>query len=88
MNVRLTPGRYVRLDLLANPHVQWHTAGAIEPGHLCAFQVGPDKMRRYGVGVPDEFSGFSAAAVLRRWQRIDWGDPTLPVDELVAVRSG
>lgn len=48
LKLSLPSGRYVRLDLGANPHVQWHTAGALEPGHPCAFQIGSDSMRGYG----------------------------------------
>lgn len=42
------PGRYLRLDLAANPGVRWHTAGALVPAHPCAFQIAPDRMRGYG----------------------------------------
>ena len=42
---------YVRLDLLENPAVTWHVAGAIEPGHVSAFEMSPGKMRRYSSGV-------------------------------------
>jgi hypothetical protein len=42
---------YVRFDLLANPEVAWHVAGAIEPGHVAAFEMAPGKMRRYSSGV-------------------------------------
>lgn len=42
---------YLRFDLLANPHVYWHVAGAVEPCHTSAFAMSPDKMRRYASGV-------------------------------------
>lgn len=42
---------YVRLDLLPNARVVWHVAGAIEPGHVSAFEMAPGKMRRYSSGV-------------------------------------
>jgi hypothetical protein len=42
---------YVRFDLLAEPDVLWHVAGAIEPGHVSAFEMAPGKMRRYSSGV-------------------------------------
>jgi hypothetical protein len=42
---------YVRFDLLADPDVLWHVAGAIEPGHVSAFEMAPGKMRRYSSGV-------------------------------------
>lgn len=42
---------YVRVDLLSNPNVLWHVAGAIAPGHVSAFEMAPGKMRRYSSGV-------------------------------------
>jgi len=42
---------YVRFDLLENENVLWHVAGAIEPGHVAAFEMAPGKMRRYSSGV-------------------------------------
>jgi hypothetical protein len=42
---------YVRFDLLQNPNVEWHVAGAVEPGHVSAFEMAPGKMRRYSSGV-------------------------------------
>lgn len=47
----LKPGAYVRLDLAANPNVIWHAAGAIIPGHISAFEMGEDRMRRYEKGM-------------------------------------
>jgi len=42
---------YLRFDLLENAEVSWHVAGAIEPGHVSAFEMAPGKMRRYSSGV-------------------------------------
>jgi len=42
---------YLRFDLLPNENVLWHVAGAIEPGHVSAFEMAPGKMRRYSTGV-------------------------------------
>ncbi len=42
---------YIRLDLSANEAVLWHVAGAVEPGHVSAFEMAPGKMRRYSSGV-------------------------------------
>ncbi|MFC4775734.1 FAD-dependent oxidoreductase [Paenibacillus sp. GCM10023252] len=39
--------RYVRLQLAANPSVEWHSAGTVIPGHVSAFDMGGGKMRRY-----------------------------------------
>lgn len=43
-------GRYIRLDIMANQHVKWLLAGRIESGHTAMYQIGPDKMRRFGHG--------------------------------------
>ena len=51
----LTPGRYVRIDLLANPKVLWHAAGHLTPGHVSAFEMSPGKMRRFGPGLTMSF---------------------------------
>lgn len=51
----LRPGSYVRLDLLENPNVIWHQAGAIEPGHVSAFEMSPGRMRRFGQGLTMSF---------------------------------
>lgn len=42
---------YVRFDLSTNPNLLWHVAGAIEPGHVAAFEMAPGKMRRFSDGV-------------------------------------
>ncbi|MEZ2346974.1 FAD-dependent oxidoreductase [Terriglobus sp. RCC_193] len=49
--VELPKAGYIRVDLLPNPQVQWHVAGAVEPGHVSAFEMSPGKMRRYSSGV-------------------------------------
>lgn len=46
----LVPGTYARLDLMANPNVEWHMAGTILPGHVSAFEMGAGRMRRYRDG--------------------------------------
>ncbi|TBL70567.1 FAD-dependent oxidoreductase [Paenibacillus thalictri] len=51
----LAAGRYVRLELSANPEVEWHKAGAIEPGHVAAMDIGMGRMRRYDNGVTLSF---------------------------------
>jgi hypothetical protein len=42
---------YIRFDLDTNSDVMWHVAGAIEPGHVSAFEMAQGKMRRYSSGV-------------------------------------
>lgn len=49
--VELPDTGYIRVDLLENSQVQWHVAGAVEPGHVSAFEMSPGKMRRYSSGV-------------------------------------
>lgn len=51
ITVELPESGYIRIDLLPNPQVQWHVAGAVEPGHVSAFEMSPGKMRRYSSGV-------------------------------------
>lgn len=51
VDVRKYRGRYARLDLLANPHVGWHAASSLEPGHVSAYEIGEGKMRKLGNGV-------------------------------------
>ncbi|WP_409342224.1 FAD-dependent oxidoreductase [Paenibacillus sp. MBLB4367] len=55
IDVSAQRGRYVRLDLLANPNVSWHAAGSIEPGHVSAFELGNGLMRRFGSGATMSF---------------------------------
>jgi hypothetical protein len=43
-------GSFFRLDIDANPHLEWKTAGKIESGHMAMYQIGPNKMRRFGSG--------------------------------------
>lgn len=50
-DVSLPESGYIRVDLLPNPHIHWHIAGAVEPGHVSAFEMSPGKMRRYSSGV-------------------------------------
>ncbi|MFC4600043.1 FAD-dependent oxidoreductase [Cohnella hongkongensis] len=51
LDVRKQQGRYVRLDLLANPKLGWHAAASLEPGHVSAYEIGEGKMRKLGQGV-------------------------------------
>jgi len=50
-DAQLPADGYVRIDVLANPHVLWHVAGRVEPGHVSAFEMLPGRMRRYSSGV-------------------------------------
>ncbi len=51
----LVKGQYYRLDLLPNPAVEWCVGGAVEAGHLAAFEIAQDKMRRLRTGVTLSF---------------------------------
>lgn len=55
LGLDLAPGQYVRLDLLPNPALVWHVAGTVLPGHVSAFEMGRDKMRRFADGVTQSF---------------------------------
>ncbi|UVI27296.1 FAD-dependent oxidoreductase [Paenibacillus spongiae] len=55
LDVSALRGRYVRLDLLANPDVSWHAASLVEPGHVSAYELGNGIMRRYGSGTMMSF---------------------------------
>jgi hypothetical protein len=46
----LEPGKLIRLDAGANPHIEWVMAGNIEAGLTAVYQIGDNKMRRFGNG--------------------------------------
>jgi len=46
----LEVGQYLRLDVMANENVEWLCADKIVTGHLGTYQIGKDKMRRFGNG--------------------------------------
>lgn len=89
---------YIRLDLSANEAVLWHVAGAVEPGHVSAFEMAPGKMRRYSSGVtlamlvePAQAS-YAAANVLSGHTRPYQGtnlwrsDPTQPFPQTLDLQ--
>lgn len=43
-------GKFARLDVSPNEHVEWLLAGKIVTGHMASYQIGPNKMRRFGSG--------------------------------------
>ena len=47
---QLTPLKYVRLDLHQNENVSWQTAGTILPGHMCAYEMEPGRLKKYKEG--------------------------------------
>jgi hypothetical protein len=97
LDLAVEPGRYVRLDLLANPEVQWHTAGAMEPGHTCAHQIGPNQMRRYEFGWTMSFrispaqpcygppNVLSGVARPYDWPNLWRSDPAEPLDQWIEL---
>ncbi|MBD1422613.1 FAD-dependent oxidoreductase [Sphingobacterium chuzhouense] len=46
----LNVGTFMRLDVLPNPQVSWPIAGKIITGHMASYQIGENKMRRFGSG--------------------------------------
>jgi hypothetical protein len=92
-DLHLPQSGYLRFDLLTQPDVLWHVAGAIEPGHVSAFEMAPGKMRRYSSGVtlalqvePPQ-SSFTAANVLsgvsrpHRTTNLWRSDPSQPMPQ-------
>ncbi|PYI56588.1 FAD-dependent oxidoreductase [Paenibacillus flagellatus] len=55
LDVSALRGRYVRLDLLANPLVRWRAAERVVPGHVSAYDLGSGRMRRFGQGATMSF---------------------------------
>lgn len=41
---------YVRVDLEANPDLEWHVSGDVLPGNLAAYEALPGRYRRFGGG--------------------------------------
>lgn len=46
----LPAGGYVRVDLLANPDVEWHVSEDVLPGNLAAYEAMPGRYRRFAGG--------------------------------------
>jgi len=98
LGLPVQPGRYVRLDLLANPNVQWHTAGALVPGHTSACQISSEKMRQYKDGWTMSFrispaqlcypAGNVLSGVTRpyQWTNLWRSDPVQPLDQWLELR--
>lgn len=47
---KLPSGGYVRIDVDANPDLEWHVAGEMLPGNLAAYEAMPGRYRRFGGG--------------------------------------
>ncbi len=64
-------GAFVRMALDANPHVIWHVAGRVLPGHMGSYQIGENKYRRFANGSTLSFqvsppqNGYPAVSVTR-----------------------
>ena len=50
-----TLGQAVRVDVEGNEPVQWHVADPVVPGCMGQYQIGPNKMRRFGNGATLSF---------------------------------
>jgi hypothetical protein len=90
-------GGFVRLDLGANPNVQWHIAAPVKPGHVSMFELGNGRMRTYEQGVTMSYriepaqACFAPEAVINGWSRpytapnLWRSDPALPGDQWVEL---
>ena len=86
-------GTYVRLDVLANPHLIWHTADMVVPGHVSAYDLLNGQMRRFDMGVTQCFRiapaqrCYDAAQVLSgvgrpyRYTNLWRSEPALPLPQ-------
>jgi hypothetical protein len=98
VNIKDAPaGRYIRIDLLPNPQLEWLIAGRIESGQLAVYQISPDRMRRFGNGHTLSFKIYPAqpcyapqnitSGVTRphRFTNLWKSDPNLPLPQWVAL---
>ena len=67
----LKKGRFVRLDLDADPALSWHVSPRIESGHMSVFKMSKDRMRRFGNGHTLCF-------------RVDPGQPSFPPENVLS----
>ena len=51
----VTPGKFIRLDLLAAPDLEWWVPQGVVPGHMAAYEIGGGRMRRFEFGVTPAF---------------------------------
>ncbi len=51
----LPVNQFIRVNLEPNTQVEWKIAGCIIPGHMGTYQIGQNKMRRFGNGVTLSF---------------------------------
>ena len=51
----LPVNQFIRINLDPNKNLEWKIAGCIIPGHVASYQIGKDKMRRFGNGVTLSF---------------------------------
>lgn len=91
-------GKFIRLDVMANANVKWLVAGRIESGHTAMYQIGPDKMRRFGHGHTLSFKVFPAqpcyhpanviSGVTRphRFTNLWKSDPNLPMPQWLELQ--
>lgn len=52
----LPAGGYVRVDLSANPDVEWHLSEDVVPGNLATYEAMPGHYRRFGGGATLSFT--------------------------------
>lgn len=46
---------YIRVSLEANPAVEWHIAGTVQPGNIATYEASPGWYRRFGGGTTLSF---------------------------------
>ena len=56
-------GRFLRIDVLPNDALTWHSSPAIVPGHTGFYQIGEDQMRRFASGLTLSFQTEPAQSV-------------------------
>ncbi|WP_372663163.1 FAD-dependent oxidoreductase [Cohnella sp.] len=90
-------GKYVRLDLLKQPHIRWHTAENVEPAHVSAYDLGNGQMRRFGSGLTMSFriapgqACYGASNVLSgvtrpyRYPNVWRSDPSQPMPQYLEL---
>jgi hypothetical protein len=96
VNIEAPYQRYLRLDLLPNPGVAWHTAGALLPGQVAATEM-DGRMRCFKDGVTLCFDidpaqvcyapGNVLSGVTRphRWTNLWRSDPSQPLPQWIEL---
>ena len=96
-DLAVTPGSFIRLDLLAAPELEWWVPQAVEPGHVAAYEIGGGRMRRFEFGVTPAFrieppqpcysptNVISGVARPHAWTNLWRSDPAQPLPAWVEL---